>query len=280
MTARPLRIAAAVGAALLLASCGSGGEDGEPGEPGGTAAGDEFALVEPGTLTACSDVPYPPFEVEDPSKPSGYGGFDIDLLQAVADGLELDLAVQDVSFDALQSGTVLASGQCDVAASAMTITPERQENLDFTDPYYDSLQSLLVPKDSGIASIEDLDGKRVGVQAGTTGKTYTEENAPEGTNISEFPSDGELWPALQAGQIDAILQDLPVNVTHEKADPNYVVVEQYETDEQYGFAMAKGEKPELLAAINTQLAALREDGTYQEIYDSYVATSDAGPAAS
>ncbi|KAE8765511.1 ABC transporter substrate-binding protein [Georgenia thermotolerans] len=275
MTARHFRAGALVaGAALVLAACGGGGQGGGSTTGGATAGGADLGLVKQGTLTVCSDVPYPPFEVEDSSKPSGYGGFDIDLLQQIADKLGVTLSVQDVSFDALQSGTTLAAGQCDVGASAITITDARKQNLDFTDPYYDSLQSLLVKKDSGISSIKDLAGKKVGVQQGTTGKSYAEKNAPD-ANIVDYPSDGELWPALQAGQIDAILQDYPVNLEHEKADPSYTVVEQYKTDEQYGFALAKGKNPKLLEAIDTELKTLRDDGTYQKIYDSYFSTAGA-----
>lgn len=272
MTARHFRTGALMaGAALVLAACG-GGQGGGSTTGGATAGGTDLGLVKQGTLTVCSDVPFPPFEVEDASKPSGYGGFDIDLLQQVADKLGVTLSVQDVSFDALQSGTTLAAGQCDVGASAITITDARKQNLDFTDPYYDSLQSLLVKKDSGISSIKDLAGKKVGVQAGTTGKSYAQQNAPD-ANLVDYPSDGELWPALQAGQIDAILQDYPVNLQHEKTDPSYTVVEQYKTDEQYGFALAKGKNPKLLEAINTELKTLRDDGTYQKIYDGYFKTA-------
>src|SRR5690606_13580213 len=121
-------------------------------------------------------------------------GFDIDLLVAIAEKLDLKLAVMDTGFDALQSGATLAAGTCDLGASAMTITDERKANLDFSDPYYDSLQSLLVPVDSGITSIDDLDGKKVGVQQGTTGENYAKENAT-GAQLVQFPSDGELWPA-------------------------------------------------------------------------------------
>lgn len=258
-------------AALALTGCagGSGGDSGTDAP----AAGDDFGLVQAGTLTVCSDIPYPPFEFEDADSPSGYSGFDMDLLGAIAESLDLEISVQDVGFDGLQSGTTLAAGECDIAASAMTITEERAENIDFSDPYYDSLQSLLVPVDSGIASIDDLAGKTVGVQQGTTGEAYTEENVPEGTEIVAFPSDGELWPALQAGTIDAILQDQPVNIEHERADSAYEIVEEYQTDEQYGFAFAKGEKTALLEAVNEALAQLRDDGTYQEIYDEYFAAS-------
>ena len=267
-----LLMAAFAAGGLLLTGCGG---DDEPtteagGDTGTGAPAADLGLIQDGTLTVCSDIPYPPFEVEDPASPSGYSGFDMDIMQAIADGLGLELAVQDVGFDPLASGTVLAAGQCDIGASAMTITEERKAALDFSDPYYDSLQSLLVPPDSDIAAIGDLAGKTVGVQTGTTGQSYATENAPD-AEIVDFPSDAELWPALQAGNIDAILQDLPVNIEHAKTE-GYQVVEEYPTDEQYGFAFAKGEKTALLEAVNEQLQTMRDDGSYQEIYDKYFAT--------
>ncbi|HWV48193.1 MAG TPA: transporter substrate-binding domain-containing protein [Microbacterium sp.] len=260
-------VALAATSVFLLAGC-AGGSD-----PGAEApeSGADYGLVEAGKLTVCSDVPYAPFEDFDDTTDSGFTGFDIDLLTAIAEELDLEISVQDVSFDALQSGTILVAGQCDMGASAMTITEERKANIDFSDPYYDSLQSLLVPADSGIESIDDLAGKTVGVQQGTTGESYATENTPEGTEIVRLPSDGELWPAIQAGQVDAILQDLPVNVEHVRADDAYTIVEEYDTDESYGFAFAKGEKTELLEAVNGALADLQDSGAYQEIYDSYFA---------
>lgn len=257
--------ALAATAALILSGCAA--------SPGDTPSGDEFDLVKAGTLTVCSDIPYPPFEFEDASSPSGYSGFDIDLLTAIAEKIGLEIEVQVVGFDGLQSGTTLAAGQCDMAASAMTITDERKANIDFATPYYDSLQSLLVRADSGISSIADLAGKNVGVQQGTTGEAYTRENAPAGTEIISYPSDGELWPAIQAGNIDAILQDQPVNIEHERADSTFTIVEEYDTQEQYGFAFEKDGKPALLAAVNDALAGLRADGTYQKIYDEYFAAN-------
>ncbi|MGO4490074.1 basic amino acid ABC transporter substrate-binding protein [Microbacterium sp. 2RAF4] len=255
-------------ATLALAGCATGSSD--AGSSDAPAADDKYGLVEAGTLTVCSDVPYPPFEVEDSSSETGYSGFDIDLLSAIAEKIDLKLSVQDVGFDALQSGTTLAAGTCDIGASAMTITDERKANIDFSDPYVDSLQSLLVRADSDIKSIDDLDGKNVGVQQGTTGETYAGENAP-GAQLVQYPSDGELWPAMQAGQIDAILQDQPVNYVHEQDDPDYKIVETYPTDESYGFAFAKGEKDELRDAVNKALKELQDDGGYQKIYDEYLA---------
>ena len=254
--ARSSVLAAAAMSALLLSACG-GGDD--------TASDSGMNLVNEGTLTVCSDIPYPPFEFE--GDDGEYTGFDMDLIKEIAAGMGLEVSIQDVGFDGLQGGTVLASRQCDLGASAMTITEERQKNLAFSDPYYDSLQSILVPEGSDIAGIEDLTGKNVGVQQGTTGEAYAREQAP-GANIISYPSDAELFPALQAGQVEAVLQDLPVNLGHTQ-DGAFTIAAKFETDESYGFAMSKTGSEDLVAAVNEQLAALRDNGKYQEIYDKY-----------
>jgi polar amino acid transport system substrate-binding protein len=248
--------------ALSLASCG--------GNKNNAPSASDVALVKPGSLTVCSDVPYPPFEDFDKSAASGFKGFDVDIVQAVADGLKLKLAIRDSSFDGLQSGQALNAGQCDLAASAMTITPERQKNIDFSTSYYDSKQSLLVPKGSDIKSIDDLAGKTVGVQQGTTGKSYTEKHAPKTAKIPSFPSDAEMYQAIQAGQVDALLQDLPVNLEHTKKG-KFVIVEQYDTDESYGLALKKGNTA-LLKDVNVQLAKLKSSGEYKKLYDKYFET--------
>jgi len=252
---------AASALALALTACGDDGG-------GTTASGAE--LINAGTLTVCSDVPYPPFEDFDKSAPSGFKGFDVDLVQHIADGLDLKLKFNDSSFDALESGLALNSGQCDLVASAMTITDARKKNLDFSDGYYDSAQSLLVPDGSDITSIDDLAGKKVGVQQATTGKSYTEENAPE-AKIVTFPSDAEMFGAIKAGQVDALLQDLPVNVEHAKAG-GFQVVETYKTGEEYGFAIKKGNTG-LVDDVNDQLQKMHDDGTYDDIYNKYFAVS-------
>lgn len=258
-----LGIALAATATLTLAGCAGGGNDAGGDE---ASTGTELELVNPGTLTVCSEVPYPPFEMEDGE--GGYTGFDLDLVAAIAAELDLEVDIQDVGFDGLQSGTTLIAGTCDFGASAMTITEERQVNLDFADPYYDSLQSLLVRADSDIKSIDDLKGKNVAVQQGTTGESYAEENATDAVLV-QYPGDAEMWPALQAGQVEAILQDLPVNIEHEKSDGDYTIVEEYDTEEQYGFAFAKGERINLREAVNQALQDLRDSGEYDKIYDTY-----------
>lgn len=278
---RSLRaVALAAALALTLAACG--GDDDVTDEPTDDTtdettddAGDdgeaaaELDLVTDGTLTVCSEVPYEPFEFEDPSAPSGYSGFDIDLMQEIADRNDLTLVVINTGFEGLTSGAEMAAGTCDVAASAITITPERAANVDFTDPYYSAIQSLLVPVGSDIASIDDLvEGVTVGVQSGTTGADYAEENVP-GAEIRSYEGGGDLFTALEAGQIDAILQDEPVNANRADQDANVEVIETYDTGEDYGFALVQGRSDGLLALLNSSLDAMRADGFYDELFDRY-----------
>lgn len=246
----PFRTAAAAAAlAVVLAACG--GDD------------------ESATLTVCSDIPYPPFEFEDPDSELGYSGFDIELIAAIGVELGRDVEIVVTGFDALTSGTAMAAGSCDLAISAMTITPERAEQIDFSAPYYEADQSLLVPNGSMIGSIADLtDGVVVGVQTGTTGEAYANENVP-GAEIRAFESGGDLLTALAAGQVDAVLQDLPVNV-EEAAKGETTVVETYPTGEFYGIAFEQGS--ELVGPVDEALATLRADGTYDALFAKYFPT--------
>jgi polar amino acid transport system substrate-binding protein len=247
-----LRAAASAAAlALVLVACG----------------GDEAA----GPLTVCSDIPYPPFEFEDASSELGYSGFDIELIAAIGDELGREVEIVVTGFDALTSGTAMAAGTCDLAISAMTITPEREEQIDFSDPYYEADQSLLVPNGSMVTSIADLAaGVVVGVQTGTTGEIYANENVP-GAEIRAFEGGGDLLTALAAGQVDAVIQDLPVNV-EEAAKGATTVVETYPTGEFYGIAFEQGS--ELVGPVNEALATLREDGTYDALFQKYFPTGD------
>lgn len=253
--ARTAVVAALAAGALSLTACGGGTDTEESG----------LALVNDGTLTVCSNVPFEPFEYVVDGE---FTGFDVELTREIASGMGLEHEMQNVGFDGLQSGTVLAARQCDMIAAAMTVTDERAEKLAFSDPYYDSLQSILAPAGSSITSMADLDGKKVGVQQGTTGESYARDNAPEGAEIMSFQTDAELFQSLQAGGIDLVLQDLPVNQDHTE-DGKYAVTATFETGEVYAFAMKKDGSADLAAQVNEQLANLRENGKYQELYDKY-----------
>ncbi len=261
--------------ALLLAACGDGNgttDDGEtPG--GGDEAAANFDLVNEGQLTVCTDAPYPPMEFEDPET-GEMTGFDIELMRAIGEELGLEVRVINSGFDPITSGQVFEAGQCDIAAASITITEERQENVAFSDPYFTADQSLLVKSDSDIQSLDDAAGERLGVQAGTTGEQYAQENAPDDTEIVSFDDPGDLFVALEAGDIVGVLQDIVVNQGRALEDDTVEVVETYPTDEQYGFAMQK-EDEELQQAINDALSSLQDDGTYDDIYDEWFGERDA-----
>ncbi|MEZ5138733.1 MAG: transporter substrate-binding domain-containing protein [Acidimicrobiales bacterium] len=263
----PLRknhlIALGLSGALLFgaAACGSDSDGGSAGSSdGGTTE-------EAATWKVCSDIPYEPFEMEGEG-PRGlaYTGFDIELLDAIAEDQNATLDITDSDFD-----TIFASvnaGKCDIVASAVTITDERKENSLFSDPYFDADQSLLVPADSDVEGLDDLTGATIGVQSGTTGESYAQENTPDGATIKSFPDAAALFAAISAGQIDAILQDLPVNSARADKDDTVKVVAKIPTGEQYGFVVAK-ENTDVQAELNDGLAAVKDDGTYDALYEKY-----------
>jgi polar amino acid transport system substrate-binding protein len=239
---------------------------------GSSDSGDvgDMALVSDGTLTVCSDIPYAPFEFEDDD--GSYTGFDIELLEGVAEDNDLDLEVRVSPFDTIIAS--LEAGDCDLIASAMTITDERAEQVDFSDPYFDSDQSLLIRvEDEGtFAVLDDLAGETIGVQSGTTGEEYANENTPEGATIKAFETGDALFPALASDDIAAALQDFPVNAYRATQGDEFVVTETVPTGEQYGFAISKGNAG-LLAAVNDALTDMREDGRYDEIYATWFGDS-------
>lgn len=243
--------------ALSLAACGSDSDDG-----GGEASG----LVSDGKLTVCSDIPYPPFEVEDAEAPSGFSGFDIDIVQYVADQLDLELTVTPTSFDAINGGSALNANQCDLAASAITINDERKPKMEFSDSYFTSVQTLLVPEDSDVAELADLAGEKIGVQSATTGEAYATENATD-SDVVAFPDDGKMFQALKSGTVAALLQDIGPNAVHQD-EGGFVIVEEYDGDEQYGFAMKKG-NTDLVDDVNAALTEMRDSGEYDKVYGKY-----------
>lgn len=241
---------------LIAAACGGGDGD---------VSGDSLNLVNSGTLTICTDAPYRPMEFEENGE---YTGFDIELMRAIADELGLELEVSNTGFDPITSGLAMEAGDCDIAAASITITAEREENIDFSDPYFTADQSLLVKKDSGLTSLADFAGHNLGVQTGTTGEIYATENNP-GAQLISFENPGDLFTALAAGQIEGVLQDIVPNADQALNDDSVEIVETYPTQEEYGFATKEEGAEDVLDAVNTALAKLKDNGTYDEIYNNW-----------
>ena len=151
----------------------------------------------------------------------------------------------------------------------MTITPERQQKIAFSAPYFDANQALLVKKDSGIKSLDDLEGETLGVQSGTTGKDYAEENAPEGVQLKDYEDVALELSSVKSGQVPAAINDIPVLLDYVKQNPELAVATQFETGEQYGFGMKKGTSQELEKVVNQVIEQARSDGTYDRLYEKW-----------
>lgn len=227
---------------------------------------DDVTLVQAGSLTVCTDAPYPPFEFED--EDGRLTGFDMELLRAVIEPLGLELNPVITPFDGIWLQP--EAGTCDLVASAMTITPERQQQALFSDPYFDADQSLLIRFDDRdtFPDLESLDGAVIGVQTGTTGEIYAEENAPAGATLKSFDEPAAMFLALESGDVDALLQDFPVNAYRSTQDNSFVVTEQFPTGEEYGFAAALTNTA-LIDAINTRLAEMRQSGQYGAVFNQW-----------
>jgi polar amino acid transport system substrate-binding protein len=257
----------AFGSALLLlgAACREEATTGGGGGDGGGTEAPQVTTLEEGVLTIGTDLPYPPFEYEEGGE---LAGFDVDIMEEIASQLGLEPEWVDSPFDTIF--TDLANGQFDVVISGATITPEREKEVNFSEPYFRSLQALVVLEDSGIQSFDDLgQGDSVSVQSGTTGEAWAEENlAPQGVEIRAFPEYPPVYNALEAEQVDAVVYDESSAIPETFNRPGTAVVDTVDTNEFYGIAVDPN-NPDLLDAVNEALAGMVEDGTYEEIYSSY-----------
>jgi len=239
-----------------LVACG--GDDDEGGDAGAPQAR-ELDTLKPGTLIVGSDVPYPPFEQ---GRAPDYEGFDIELINAIAKRLELGTEIKDTPFDTIFRD--VAQGKFDVVISGSTITDEREREVDFSDPYFLAEQSILVKRGSDIRTIEDLAGKTVGVQKGTTGEAYAKENADAG-DLRSYPEIDDAFNALVAGQVEAVLFDLPGTQEAARTLEGLEVAQSIDTGEEFGIAFAE-DADALREAVNDALAEVKRDGTFARLY--------------
>jgi polar amino acid transport system substrate-binding protein len=253
---------------LAFAACGEDeGGGGDGGGGGGGAQGPQFETIKEGVLQVGSCLDYRPFEF---IKGGEETGFDVEMVDAIAE--ELDLEVQWVRADFDTIFSAVAAQKFDMVAAASTITKERQQTVDFSDPYYASRQGLSVNTNENpdIKSTDDIgDGDVVGVQKGTTGADYAKENLePQGAELKTFTAAPDAFTDLEAGNVDAVLNDEPSSAEEIKTRPGLEVVEAIDTNENYGFAFSK-ENPDLTLAVNDALQAVVDAGTYEEIFKKY-----------
>ncbi|MGW3914869.1 transporter substrate-binding domain-containing protein [Streptomyces sp. NPDC005070] len=276
LSGRRTRVLAAItltAGLTLVAACTSSGDGGSGSK---TAAGG-VELVKAGQLTTCTHLPYPPFQSEIDGKVQG---FDVSLIDLVAADLGVKQAIVDTPFENFKTGAFLNSEQCDLAAAGMTITEERKKNVDFSDPYFNATQGVLVDKKSGITSLADVKAKgaKLGAQAQTTGEDYAKQ---QGFDPVSFESSDAVLSGLRSGQVQAVVIDYPVvqGWLKDKANADaFKVVDNLNTGEQYGFTVKKG-NTKLLTAINKAIADAKADGTYKKLYEKWIGPYDAAAAS-
>ena len=261
--------------ALVVAACaGNEGDTTGPTAPtaqtggaGETAAIPEFTTLEDGVLQVANCLDYPPFESV---KDGDEVGFDIDLVEAVAERLGLEVEWIRADFDTVF--TAVAGNQFDMVAAAATILPEREDVVDFSLPYFNSNQSLTVntSETPDITTTDQLgEGDVVGVQKGTTGKIWAEENlVPNGVELKVFQLASDMFRDLEAGNIAGIINDERASVGIIEDLPALEVVQVIDTNEKYGFAFSPS-NPELREAFNLAFEQTVADGTYADIFNKY-----------
>jgi len=251
--------------ALVAAGCGGGDDEGSSGAQGGgeTQLQD---LITPGTLTVGTELPAPPFWIGD-DYDSLTGGFEVDFAKEMAKRLGLN----QVKFVEMPFGALVAGSKCDcdVDFSQVTITPDRDKVVDFTEPYFDANQGVLARKGITVASVDDAKKLQWGAQINTTGAAYINDKIKPSSEARIYNTTVDAFTALSAGQIDAVLLDTPIVLGAVKANqiPDGEVVGQFETGEKYGAVINKDSKN--LAAFNQVITTLKSEGFIDQLYEKY-----------
>jgi ABC-type amino acid transport substrate-binding protein len=261
-----LVLAVAVAVALvLLVGCSAGTDESFEGAAApGETTGPKGIIG--GKITVASNMAYPPFEFSPKGEPRG---FDIDLMNEVAKRAGFEVEYDNVQFDSILRG--LDADLFDAAISAMTITKEREQQIDFSDPYFNADQALLVASDSDVHSIDGMAGATVGVQEGSTGQMEAEElrNGEQIGEIKPYRTIGKAFASLEEGEVQGVIYDL--SAAHSKiaeSDGEIRFVEPISTGEQYGIAFPK-DSP-LVDPVNQALGEIKDDGTYEKLYKKWI----------
>ncbi len=215
-------------------------------------------------LTMGTNAAFPPYEFVDEN--NNIVGIDAEIAAAVAEKLDMDLEIKDMAFDSLI--TAVSSGSIDVVLAGMTVTPERAESVNFSDSYATGIQVVIVTEDSAIATIDDLAGKKIGVQSGTTGDIYCAGDYGEDA-VSRYDNGALAVQALQNGQVDCVVIDNEPAKAFVEANEGLKVLETEYITEEYAAAIAK-ENVELLDKFNAALAELKAEGKLDEIVGKYI----------
>jgi len=228
-----------------------------------TEAAAALETVQPGKLVMCTNAEFPPYEYHDAND---IVGIDVDICRAIAEKLGLELEIEDIAFDSIIPEVV--SGKADLGAAGMTVTEDRKQNVDFSDTYAHASQVIIVREDSEVAGPDDLAGKLVGVQQGTTGDIYISGDLGDDA-VERYAKGMEAVQALAQSKIDAVVIDGEPAKKYVEEVAGLKILDDSYTDEDYAIAVKKGNTA-MVEAINEALAELKADGTLDEIVAKYI----------
>ena len=267
-----LAAAGLTAAALALTACGgsasstasSTASSAASSEAASTSAAAELTTVEAGKLTMATNAAFPPYEMT--TDAGEFEGIDIDTAKAIAEKLGLELQIDDMDFDAALLS--VQQGKADIAMAGITVTDERMAVMSFSDSYATGIQSVIVPEGSDIASVDDLAGKKIGTQRGTTGYLYCSDDFGEDAVVA-YDNGLTAVQALNNGQVDAVVIDNEPAKAYVESNPGLKILDTSYAEEDYAIGMNKSNTA-LVEAVNAALEELKADGTLQAIVDKYI----------
>lgn len=215
-----------------------------------------------GTLVMATNAEFPPYEFHDGGE---IVGIDVEIARAIATEMGMDFEIEDIAFDSIIPE--VTSGKADFGAAGMTVTEDRKQSVDFSDPYATATQVVIVKDGSEIASVDDLAGKTIGVQLGTTGDIYAED--VEDVTLERYNKGFEAVQALSQDKIDAVIIDGEPAKVFVSENEGLKILDEAFTTEEYAICVKKG-NTELLEGINSAIAKLKESGELQAIVDKYI----------
>ncbi len=253
---------AIVMAASMLCGCGSSSNKTVEATTGSKESA-TVKTVNDGVLTMATNAAFPPYEYYEGDE---IVGIDAEIAKAVADKLGLELKIEDMEFDSII--TAVQTGKVDIGLAGMTVTPDRKKSINFTDSYATGIQSIIVKEGSTIQSADDLKGKKIGVQLGTTGDIYAKDDFGE-ENVEEYNKGADAVLALTNDKIDAVIIDNEPAKSFVSTTTGLKVLDTEYLQEDYAACISK-DNEELLNAVNGALKELKEDGSIQKILDKYI----------
>ena len=224
----------------------------------------ELKTVESGKLIMSTNAAFPPYEMT--TDDGGFEGIDVEVAGAIAEKLGLELQIDDMDFDAALLS--VQQGKADIAMAGITVTDERMAVMSFSDSYATGIQSVIVPEGSDIASVDDLAGKKIGTQRGTTGYLYCSDDFGEDAVVA-YDNGLTAVQALNNGQVDAVVIDNEPAKAYVESNPGLKILDTSYAEEDYAIGMNKSNTA-LLEAVNAALEELKADGTLQAIVDKYI----------